>query len=130
MRRIAAIVLFVTLVILSIDRAIVAFPFNNRAKMHALFTAHPDQQWYPAYPEYPAFLDEVRARTQRGDSIAIIVPTMHWDEGYSYFYYRASYFLSGREVLPVIARNDRVVTDNLKRAKYVAVWRRNVTDET
>ena len=55
---------------------------------------------------------------------------MHWDGGYSYAYYRASYFLSGREVLPLVTRQDKPVLDNFKRAKFIAVWQKRVSDDT
>ena len=127
MRRNAAIVLFAAILILSLDLPIARIPFMNRAQLHALFEQQADTSWYP---EYPAFLDEVRAHTQRGDSIALLVPSMHWDDGYSYAYYRASYFLSGREVLPLVTRHDDPLLDNFKRAKFLAVWERRVRDDT
>lgn len=75
------------------------------------------------FPRYPAFLEEVADHTQRGDTIALVVPPKTWDGGYSYAYYRASYFLAGREVLPVVDADDRALPENLQRARYVAVWR-------
>src|SRR5947208_10387206 len=123
MRRIAAIVLFAAIVILSFDLPIARIPFMNRAHLHALFERQADTSWYP---EYPAFLDEVRAHTQPGDSIALLVPLMHWDGGYSYAYYRASYFLSGREVLPLVTRSDQPLVDIFNRAKLVVVLDRSL----
>jgi hypothetical protein len=128
MRRNVAIILFVALALLSIDRVLVRFPFSDRAKLHRFFTEYrPDRQWYP---EFPAFLEGVRAQTKTGDSVALIVPAMKWDYGYSYAYYRASYFLAGREVLPLVRLDDAALPQNFERAKYVAAWRRNVTDAT
>src|SRR5712692_6906245 len=127
MRRRLAIVLFVALALLSVDPIILRVAFGDRAKLSRLFTAFPDRSWYP---EFPAFLDEVRSRTSPGDTIAILVPAMGWDAGYSYAYYRASYYLTGREVLPLVRRDDRTLPDNFKRAKYVAAWGRSVNDAT
>lgn len=121
-----ALAIFVALALLSIDPILIRWGFFERAKVHQLLTIAPDRGW----GEYPKFLDDVRAHTQPGDSIAIIVPTMRWDDGYSYAFYRASYYLSGREVLPVVTEHDVVHAQNFARAKYVAAWRRNVRDAT
>jgi hypothetical protein len=122
-----AIVLFVALAILSLDPIILRAAFGNHAKLSRLFTALPDRAWYP---EFPAFLEEVRARTNPGDTIGVIVPAMEWGSGYSYAYYRSSYFLTGREVLPLVSRDDHPLPDNYRQAKYIAVWGRTVTDPT
>jgi hypothetical protein len=127
MRRCLALALFVALALLSIDPVIFHVALGDWAKLHRFFTIFPDRLWYP---DYPAFLEEVRARTRPGDSIAIVVPSMRWDSGYSYAYYRASYLLSGREVLPLVRPNDAAVPENFARAKYIAAWRRNVQDAT
>lgn len=74
-------------------------------------------------PGYPEFLARVRASTQGGDGIAIVVPMRHWDDGYSYAYYRASYFLAGRRVVPIVNASDQLLRANLAKADYVAAWR-------
>ena len=58
-----------------------------------------------------------------GDRVAVLVPTLDWDNGYSYGYYRASYFLTGREVLPLADERHGVHPENLQRADLVAAWR-------
>ena len=128
MRRRIALVVFVALAIISISTDAIVFKvaFSNRAEMHRVFTAYPDRGW----DEYPRFLADVRAHTQPGDSIAIVVPAMRWDDAYSYAYYRASYFLTGREVLPLVRRDDASLPQNFGRAKYIAAWRRSVKDAT
>ena len=123
MRRRIAFILFVALAVLAIDPNLFRFALANRAAMHAVMTGYPDRGMWQTYP---AFLEGVRAHTKPGDSIALLVPAMHWDDGYSYAYYRASYFLAGREVLPLVDRADVPQRANFARAKYVAVWRRNV----
>jgi hypothetical protein len=122
-----ALVLFVALALLSITPGLFRVALPDRATMQRVFTAYPDRPWYP---EFPAFLEEVRAHTQRGDTIALVVPAMLWDNNYSYAYYRASYFLSGREVLPLVRRDDSPIPENFARAKYIAAWRRGVKDST
>jgi hypothetical protein len=77
-------------------------------------------------PEYPRFLTSVAAATPAGSRIAIFVPMRRWDEGYSYAYYRASYFLAGRDVLPVVWRDDRLIAQNVERAEYIASWNMKV----
>jgi hypothetical protein len=77
-------------------------------------------------PSYPRFLEGVRAHTQPGDTIAIIVPRMSWDNGYMYAYYRASYFLAGREVLPLVMPGNEKVPQNFRAARYIASFRMNV----
>ena len=122
MRRRIAFLLFVGLALLTPNPGLFRIALANRAAMHAAMTRYPDRGW----EGYPLFLEGVRAHTKRGDSIALIVPPPRWDDGYSYAYYRASYFLAGREVLPLIDRDDVPLRDNFNRAKYVAVWRRDV----
>jgi hypothetical protein len=74
-------------------------------------------------PGYVDFLEGVAARTRPGDSIVIVAPLPHWKTGYGYAYYRASYVLAGREVIPILADDDRVLHERLTQNDYVAVWR-------
>jgi len=117
MRRRVAIVLFVALAVLSVDFDLFRFALNAKV-MHRVMSVYPDRGWNG----YPQFLESVRARTKPGDSIALVVPTARWDRGYAYAYYGASYFLAGREVLPVIDRDDVPQPQNLARAKYIATF--------
>ena len=73
-------------------------------------------------PQYATFLEQVRARTSPGTSIAILAPVRHWQNGYDYWYYRACYILHGRRVLPILDRSDVVRTDLLRSADYIADW--------
>jgi hypothetical protein len=125
MRRRFALLLFAALALLAIDPVAVRVAVASRAVMHRFFTIFPDRLWYP---DYPAFLEEVRTHTRPGDTIAILVPSMRWEAGYSYAYYRASYVLAGREVLPLVQPDDSAVPQNLAGAKFVAAWHRNVQD--
>ena len=93
-------------------------PFVDRRPLSRAMATYPDRQW----PQYPRFLEAVRAHTKPGDTIAVIVPAMGWDEGYSYAYYRASYFLAGREVLPLVTPENGRVPQNLRAAKYIAAF--------
>ena len=63
--------------------------------------------------DYPQFLAAVRASTQTGDRIALIIPSRLGSNDYDYAYFRASYFLAGREVLPA---------QDVRNAQFVAVW--------
>ena len=51
---------------------------------------------------------------------------MNWNGGYADAYYRASYFLAGREVLPAVTWDDRPHPENVRAARYVAAWQLNV----
>src|SRR5437764_15329426 len=127
LRPLLALVLFVAIALLSITPGLFRVALTDRATMGRVFTAYPDRPWYP---EFPAFLEEVRAHTQPGDTIAVVVPAMRWDDNYSYAYYRTSYYLTGREVLPLARRDDSPIPENFARAKYIAVWRRGVRGAT
>jgi len=74
-------------------------------------------------PGYPEFLEGVAARTRKGDSVVIVAPLPHWKTGYGYAYYRASYVLAGRNVIPILDDDDRVRRERLQQAGFVAVWR-------
>lgn len=96
-------------------------PFEGRAMLARGFAGYADRLW----PQYPRFLDGVRAHTSPGDRVAIVVPAMQWDRGYSYAYYRASYFLPGRIVLPLVDPQDHLHPENFHAATCVAAWRSN-----
>ncbi len=74
-------------------------------------------------PDYVPFVEEVARRTKPNQSIAIVVPMRRWDGGYAYAYYRASYVLAGRRVIPIVDPDDRVHPERLREADFVAVWR-------
>lgn len=73
-------------------------------------------------PELRGLLSEVRQRTRPGDRIALIAPVHRWDEGYAYAYYRASYELAGREVVPLVTWWDEEVPNNIQFADHVLAW--------
>jgi hypothetical protein len=124
MRRMLAPAAFIVIAIACLNPVMLRFPFQDRAAMHEAFTAYPDRGIW--YPNYIRFLEQVRLRTRPGETIAIAAAVPRWDGGYSYAYYRASYFLAGREVLPLVTPLDHAVPENLVRAQYVAVWRAQV----
>lgn len=80
-------------------------------------------------PEIRGFLDEVEKRTSPGESIALVVPAPDWNRGYEYAFYRASYVLAGRTVLPVMNPAGHPLPSNLERADYIAAWRAEVDPE-
>lgn len=104
--------------VLAVGSRLLEIPFLGRAEAVRTMVWNPDRVW----PDYPRFLEGVRAHTKPDDTIAIIVPAMGWETGYSYGYYRASYFLTGREVLPVVRPDNARLPQNLRAAKYVAVF--------
>jgi len=86
----------------SVNWTLFSLPFTNLGELRATVAQVPDR----AAPAYPHFLEGVRARTPAGATIAIAVPR-------PYAYYRASYFLTGRTLVPL---------SNAKDADYVAQW--------
>jgi len=117
-RRILAIAALAAVIALRIEPRLLQLPFMDRGPLMRGYALFADRLW----PEYPRFLEGVRAHTRPGDKVTVVVPLMKWDEGYSYAYYRASYFLSGREVLPLVDAKDGLHRENFRAATYVAVW--------
>jgi hypothetical protein len=72
-------------------------------------------------PEMTDFFLGVRERTNRGDTITILLPPMPWDS-YTYPYYRASYLLAGRTVLPMITEKGEIRKLEIARANYLAIY--------
>jgi hypothetical protein len=93
--------------------------FLNLPELRYQFFHDPDTP----YPLFPFFLEQVRMRVPLDSSIALIVPARKWDDGYAYGYYRASYFLAGRRVIPIVSPDDSLHLEKLDAADYVAVWR-------
>lgn len=104
--------------VLGVASRLLELPFIDRAESVREMARYPDRVW----PDYPFFLEGVREHTKPGDTIAVIVPAMNWDGGYSYAYYRASYFLTGREVLPLVTPGNVRLQQNFLAAKYIAVF--------
>lgn len=117
-RRALTILCLAVIVVLSVDARLLQMPFVHRRPYERALATLPDRLW----PQYPRFLEGVRAHTNAGDTIAIVVPSMGWDSGYSYAFYRASYFLPGREVLPLVDRESRRIPENFRAARYVAAF--------
>ena len=116
-QRLLALLVLVALVVVRIEPRLLRVPFQ-RAQFARYYISAADRLW----PQYPQFLEGVRAHTQDGDSIAIVVPTLEWNRGYMYAYYRASYLLAGREVLPLADADNHLQLLNFRNARYVAVW--------
>lgn len=93
--------------------------YTDRDRLGSFLRALPDSRT----PSYPQFLDQVRQHTSPGDSVAILVPMRYWNEGYAYAYFRASYLLADRKVVPLVDANDRLLLNRLDSVDYVAAWR-------
>ena len=117
-RRALTIFSLAALVAMCIEARLLQMPFVDRKPYARALVVFPDRQW----PRYPRFLEGVRAHTKPGDTIAVVVPAMGWDDGYSYAYYRASYFLTGREVLPLVTPENGRLPQNFRAARYVAAF--------
>ncbi len=118
LRRALTILCLAAIVAMCVDARLLQMPFIDRKPLARALDGLYDRQW----PQYPRFLGNVRAHTKPGDTIAVIVPAMGWDDGYSYAYYRASYYLSGREVLPLMTPENGRLPQNFHSAKYIAAF--------
>lgn len=93
---------------------------TDARQMHAYLTELP----YRKLPGWRAFLTGVDARTPPGARIAIALPYGQWEEGYGYGYYRASFLLPGKQVVPLLELHaDRLAPQHLNDADYIASWR-------
>jgi hypothetical protein len=124
LRALLSIACLIGLAVASIRPQPLTLAFIDRTNLHQEMTILPDGGVW--WPDYPRFLEEVRWRTKNGDSVAVVAPSMNWDAGYSYAYYRASYFLAGREVLPLVTPDGRSLSSNFNRAEYLAIWHNRV----
>lgn len=118
-RRILAGGTLAALVVLQFDTRLLSFALTDREQSRQVYSQLGDR-WGP---DFRQFLEGVRAHTDSGDGITLVIPTDLVKSGYSYAYRRASYFLAGRQVFPSNYRADDLIDDNLLRAEYVAVWR-------
>ena len=117
-RRVLAYVCLFVIVALRIEPQLLRLPFIDRSALNRQLALTADGEWQ----QYPRFLQGVREHTRDGDSIVVVVPALKWDDGYSYAYYRASYFLAGRVVLPLVTEDDRQHPENVKGVRYIAAW--------
>jgi hypothetical protein len=117
--------LFAAIVICGVDARLVRLMFADRSAFADTLTRAPDLQ----APEYPRFLEEIARLTKPGDSIAILVPMRHWTGGYAYAYYRATYFLTGRHVIPLVDEGDLLHPERLDEARLLAAWKMPVPPE-
>lgn len=92
--------------------------FADRAAAGAALSEGPDL----AAPGYAAFLREVKERTPADARVALLVPMRQWSGGYEYAYYRASYALVPREVIPLVDPDDEAHLERAVEADYVAAW--------
>ena len=118
MRRVLFALLLAAMILGGIETFFFRIFVHDREAAAAELTAGPDR----AAPGYAAFLREVRARTPDDARIAVAVPMRRWGAGYEYAYYRASYALAGREVIPLVDRDDSAHLGRLRDAEWVASW--------
>ncbi len=89
----------------------------DRKREEAAFSALP----FRKMPGLQTFLQGVDAQTPPGARIAIWLPFHQWEGGYGYAYYRASYLLPGKQVVPLLEQHaDRLNLVNLAQADYLA----------
>src|SRR5258708_11909557 len=112
LRRTLLVISLLALLVVCIKPRMLQIVFIDREAAAREMNGSPDRLW----PLYPRFLEGVRAHTQPGDTIAIIAPGIAWDNGYSYAYYRASYFLTGRHCLPLLNPEHEQLAQNFRAA--------------
>ena len=119
LRRALAVVALAALIASRIELPWLAWPFMEGGAKLSESALDPDRRW----PQYPRFLEGVREHTAPGDRIAIAPLPGAAAESYAFAYYRASYFLPGRVVIPVIdPRSLRPIPANLQSVRYIAVF--------
>jgi hypothetical protein len=74
-------------------------------------------------PGFRQFLLDVRAATREGEAIALWIEPMSWMGGYEYGYVRAGYLLAGRDVIPLLAPDGRILSANSAAADVIACYR-------
>ena len=107
--RIASVVALAMIVIGGFEPFYLRIFTVDGASMRAAFTELP----YRKMPGLRQLLIGADARTPPGARIAICVPFTEWDGGYGYAYYRASYLLPGKQVVPI---------DHAGDADFVVCW--------
>jgi hypothetical protein len=112
-------IVFVAIVAGGTDLRFVSMLFHDHAALRQAFAIPPASR---RNPEYERFLAEVARRTEAGSAIAIVFPPRQWERGYAFAYYRASYVLAGRRVLPLVDPDDSVHLERIGSAHYVASW--------
>jgi hypothetical protein len=115
--RIAAIVLFVAITVLSIDFRMIAEVIAACDVLRANLNKRADR-----VAGFVPFLEGVRARTRNGDSIALIVSAPNVGL-YRYGFFRASYILAGRSVVPMVDERGAFRTAAVRQARYLAIFR-------
>jgi hypothetical protein len=110
-----ALILFAAIALLSFERPLTDVVTRYDA-LRADFTRQADRA-----PQFTEFIEGVRARTKRGDSIALVAFTAK-REIYGYCYLRASYLLAGRRVLTTFTPEFRFDPAAIQQAQYTAAF--------
>jgi hypothetical protein len=117
--RLAAAVAFALILIGGFEPFYLRIFAIDRAREEATFAELP----FRKMPGLKSFLEGVDAHTPPRARIAIWVPFRQWEGGYGYAFYRASYLLPGKQVVPLLAlHEDRVDFSKLARADYLASY--------
>jgi hypothetical protein len=111
--RIAAYAVLAMLVIGGFEPYYVRIFTADAARRRAAMTELP----YRKLPGLRRLLVDVDRSTPRGAKVAIALPFRDWEGGYGYGYYRASFLLPGKQVVPLLPPS------NLRFADYVVVWK-------
>jgi hypothetical protein len=71
--------------------------FTDRKPVAAMLSQAPHR----LSPGYVELIRSWEAVIPEGSRVAVVLPRLEWDEGYSYAYFRAQYYLPGRRVIPL-----------------------------
>jgi len=116
--RIAAYAVLAMLVIGGFEPYYVRVLGADAARTRAAMTELP----YRKLPGFRRLLVDADRSTPRGARIAIALPYAEWEGGYGYGYYRASFLLPGKQVVPLLPPS------NLRFADYVLAWHARPAD--
>jgi hypothetical protein len=111
--RIAAYAVLAMLVIGGFERYYIRIFTVDAAATRAAMTELP----YRKLPGLRRLLAEADRSTPRGARVAIALPYHEWEGGYGYGYYRASFLMPGKQMVPLLP------PENLRFADYVVIWK-------
>ncbi|MCM2313949.1 MAG: hypothetical protein NDJ92_02190 [Thermoanaerobaculia bacterium] len=115
--RITARILLAALIFFGMRPFYPGFLFVARSEWARQLDGWPDRR----APGYRRLLLEAERIVPAGSRVAIVFPSLEWEGGYSYAYYRAQYFLAGRIVIP-LAWTDGPRPARLSEAEYAVVY--------
>ena len=75
-------------------------------------------------PGLASFVSEISRRTEHGDSIALVLSPADASR-YEFAYYRTSYLLAGRRIIPIFDSTGQMKRERVADARYLALFRQS-----